>query len=59
MGALGDVAAVWYGLSALVAFGMAVFLPKRPALSDRKVDAIFAAMVQETQARDESNGGAV
>lgn len=58
MATLGNVAAAWYGLSALLAFGMAVFLPKRPALSDREVHARFDALVSDLQARDESSGGA-
>lgn len=59
----GDIAAVWYLLSAIVALGMAAFLPKtrkpapQPEMSDREVDAIFDLIVDRTL-RDESNGGA-
>ena len=57
------IAAAWFAASALIAFGWAAVGRARkpapqPPLSDAAVDAIFAAMVQETQARDESNGSA-
>ena len=59
----GTVMAVWFAASALLAFGWAAVGRTRkpapqPPLSDDAVDAIFDLMVQETQARDESNGGA-
>lgn len=54
----GDIAAVWYLLSAIVAIGMAAFLPKTrkpappPEMSDRAVDAIFDLMVEDLRLRD-------
>ena len=57
------IAAGWFAASAVLAFGWAAVGRTRkpapqPPLSDDAVDAIFDLMVQETQARDESNGGA-
>ena len=56
------IAAGWFALSALLAFGWAAVGRTRkpapqPPLSDDAVDRLFDLMVQETQARDESNGG--
>lgn len=59
----GTVMAVWFALSALLAFGWAAVGKTRkpaphPPLSDDAVDAIFDLMVSDMQARDESSGGA-
>ena len=59
----GTIAAGWFALSALIAFGWAALGRTRkpapqPPLSDDAVDAIFELMVSDMQARDESSGGA-
>jgi hypothetical protein len=53
----GTVMAVWFGLSALIAFGCALISTIRksapqPELSDGAVDAIFDAMVQDLKSKD-------
>jgi hypothetical protein len=52
----GTIAAVWFGASALIAFGCALITKVRkpapqPELSDGAVDAIFDAMVQDLKSK--------
>ena len=57
--------AVWFAGNVLLASGLIAYDWRKarkpapqPPLSDAAVDAIFDLIVQETQARDESNGSA-